>query len=952
MEYLDRGLVAMRASPDTAFVSWRMLGTDPDTITFNVYRSEDGSAPAKINGEPLANATSFLDRTVDFSGPVTYYVRPIIDGVGQLPSDPVTLPAEAPEQQYLEVPLQRPADVAESGAIPAYTYSANDTSVGDLDGDGQYEIVVKWDPSNAKDNSQSGFTGNVYLDAYKMDGTHLWRIDLGHNIRAGAHYTQFLVYDFDGDGKAEIVCKTADGTVSGTGEVIGDASADYRNGSGYVLSGPEFLTVFDGATGGILTTTDYVPERGNVSDWGDGYGNRVDRFLAAVAYLDGERPSIVMARGYYTRSALVAYDWRDGELTQRWIFDTGHATTGPLAAYRGQGAHSLSVGDVDGDGFDEIVYGAATIDHDGTGLYSTGLGHGDATHLSDMDPDRPGLEFFMIHESPAAYGENGSSVQDAATGDIIYGVDGGGSDVGRGVAADIDPRYVGYETWASRGGLYNIDGTLISDTRPGMMNFLVYWDGDLLRELLDGTRIAKWDAERSTTDTLFEPPGVASNNGTKSNPALSADLFGDWREEVIWRTTDSSALRIYSTTIPTEHRFRTLMHDRHYRLAIAWQNVAYNQPPHPGFYLGEDMSPPPAPDLDIVVPAGVSAPAPVADRFAQWLADQGLATDLSPDQDPDQDGLTLGEEYALYIEGQAAAVVVQEGEAHLSLPLMRSEFDYWLDTSVDLSTWTTVTDVMGLDEGAMVSLPSADDRAFYRLRMRDYDDYNTWPTVAISAPTPGEEIDINDGVTFVADANDADGSIAAVEFFVDDTSLGSVTAAPFEFSWTPPSVGEFSVRVEAEDDEGAMAYSESVTFSIIEEVSGGPTVYQAEDGLYGPHGYALEATNEGFNGTGYINFASADDVESFLEFQNVDGGAGGNALLVFRYALGTDISRTGALRVNGEADPITFDPSGGWSVWVEKRVFVELVAGPNNTVRLEANGEDLANVDELVVTAP
>ena len=272
-----------------------------------------------------------------------------------------------------------------------YTYSPNDISVGDLDGDGEYELIVKWDPSNAKDNSQGGFTGNVYIDAYKLDGTQLWRIDLGRNIRAGAHYTQFMVYDLDGDGKAEVACKTADGTIDGTGTVLGDPAADWRNSDGYVLSGPEFLTVFNGQTGATLATASYEVPRGTVSDWGDNYGNRVDRFNATIAYLDGQRPSLVMARGYYTRSVLAAWNWRNGQFTNIWTFDTGHTgTPNPFADYRGQGNHNLSVGDVDGDGKDEIMYGACAIDDDGAGLFTTGWGHGDALHMSDMDPDRPG----------------------------------------------------------------------------------------------------------------------------------------------------------------------------------------------------------------------------------------------------------------------------------------------------------------------------------------------------------------------------------------------------------------------------------------------------------------------------------------------------------------------------------------------------------------------------------
>jgi rhamnogalacturonan endolyase len=397
-----------------------------------------------------------------------------------------------------------------------------------------------------------------------------------------------MVYDLDGDGRAEVACKTADGTVDGKGKTIGNADADYRNTRGYILDGPEFLTIFDGRTGAEIVTADYLPPRGNVADWGDNYGNRVDRFLACVAYLDGRRPSLVMCRGYYTRAVLVAWDFRDGKLTHVWTFDSDDGTLGNRE-YRGQGNHNLSVGDVDGDGKDEIVYGACAIDHDGRGLYSTGLGHGDAMHLSDLDPDRPGLEVWAIHERPAhPYGGN---LRDAATGKVIWGLD--LRDPGRGLAMDIDPRHRGCECWTNNSdGLYTCKGEKISDAKPRSCNMGVWWDADLLRELLDGTTISKWDYAGGTTSTLLAATGCSRNNGSKSNPCLCADILGDWREEVIWRTSDNKELRIYTTTIPAEQRLPTLMHHPVYRLGIAWQNVAYNQPAHAGFYLGEGMKEP------------------------------------------------------------------------------------------------------------------------------------------------------------------------------------------------------------------------------------------------------------------------------------------------------------------------------------------------------------------------
>jgi rhamnogalacturonan endolyase len=616
IEKLGRGVVAINNGSNAAFVSWRILGTDPANIAFNLYRSTGGGAPVLVTG-PVTGATNYTDAGADLAQTNAYFVTPIIGGVEQAASGVYTMPANPPIG-YLRVPLQVPP----GGTVPvsgAYTYRANDCSVADLDGDGEYEIIVKWDPTNSQDNANEGVTGNVLLDAYKLDGTLMWRIDLGRNIRAGAHYTQFLVYDFDGDGKAELMCKTADATVDGVGNVIGNAAADYRDLDqsdtrwGRVLSGPEYLTVFDGMTGRALATTNYVPARGNVGDWGDTYGNRVDRFIACVAYLDGVRPSAVFCRGYYTRTAVVAWDWRNGQLTQRWHFDTrtdsSPATPKPgFETWEHMGNHQISVADVDGDGKDEILFGAICVDDNGQGLYSTGIGHGDAYHVSDMDPDRPGLEVFGPHEVPSLYGPYGIEMHDARTGQIIWGATGDNSDVGRGCAADIDPRYRGYECWGARplaGGLYSCKGQLITRSRPSNMNFLIWWDGDLLRELLDGSNndggtgsapvINKWNWNTNTTNTILTATGCYSNNSTKATPCLCADILGDWREEAIWRSQDTTELRIFSTTIPTTYRLYTLMHDHQYRMSVAWQNVAYNQPTHPGFYLGDGMGPQPPP---------------------------------------------------------------------------------------------------------------------------------------------------------------------------------------------------------------------------------------------------------------------------------------------------------------------------------------------------------------------
>jgi rhamnogalacturonan endolyase len=523
---------------------------------------------------------------------------------------------------YINIPLTPPPAGTSHGS--AYTETANDASAADLDGDGQYEIVLKWDPSNSHDNAQEGYTGPTYLDGYKLDGTRLWRINLGPNIRSGAHYTQFMVYDLDGDGSAEVACKTAPGTKDGTGNYLkmgpaatADHTIDYTSTDtvtqGKIITGPEYYTIFSGKTGAELATIDYKPGRGAegvfgaiqgiASPAGDlGWGNDsnynfVDRFLASVAYLDGERPSVIPCRGYYWRTTLWALDYRDGKLTERWFFDTSLGGKGkdgkPLQSsqgYESQGSHSLRQGDVDGDGFDEIVYGSMTVDQDGQGLYSTGLRHGDALHLSDLDPNRPGLEVWMVDEQTSENGGIASHFQDAKDGTIIW-EDKSSGDNGRGCTGPLIAGTKGWQMWSGSGGLYDASQKVVG-SKPGSTNFTIWWGADLNRFLEDGTSITPYGGGGGTG---LNASGCSSNNGSKSTPALTADLLGDWREEVVYRTSANDALRIYTTTTPTTNRLYTLMHDPIYRMSVATENVAYNQPPEPGIYIGPGMTLPQAP---------------------------------------------------------------------------------------------------------------------------------------------------------------------------------------------------------------------------------------------------------------------------------------------------------------------------------------------------------------------
>ena len=589
-EKLSRGLIGI-PTEEGMYFSWRMTLEDAAGLQFDLYRSSGGGAEVKLNKEPIDRTSDFLDRTVDYTvdnrwtlkattGEVTTWTR--LKGEERNP--------------YLSVPVCKPEDGEIAGE--SFTYTANDCSVGDLDGDGEYEIILKWSPSNSKRPPQRGFTGNTYLDAYKMDGRRLWRIDLGPNVRSGAATTNFLVFDFDGDGCAEICCKTGDGTVDGLGHRIGDAQADWRTWDkksptyGKIVNGPEYLTVFEGRTGKELDSKEYIPTRYPLDGWGgvggncgnDNTGGRSDRFTAGVAFLDGKTPSPVMVRGWYGRTVVAAWTFTNGALKHTWTFDS--AAPG-WEAYSGMGNHSVTVADFDGDGCDEICVGAMTVDHDGKGLFTTGLRHGDALHAGRFIPSRQGMQVFGVHENE---GDNeivkrtpAVAMFDGATGEIIW-QDGLGQDAGRGVAADIDPRYDGAECWCNIGGLRRGDtGEIICNRKPDSCNFTIYWDADPLAELLDHVSISKWNWNAESTDLLLKAEGVVSNNGTKGNPCLSGDILGDWREEVIWPSEDQTELRIYSTTIPAVDRRATWMNDRQYRLAIAWQNVAYNQPPHPSF---------------------------------------------------------------------------------------------------------------------------------------------------------------------------------------------------------------------------------------------------------------------------------------------------------------------------------------------------------------------------------
>ena len=623
MEKLDRGTVAVKTN-DGVYLSWRLLGTESLTNqAFDIYRDSE-----KIYTTGEHDATCYTDSKGTADNKYTVVPKgEAIDKTEAVDVWTTNTTYKGRSVAYKDIAFKVP----DGGKMPKdeeYTYTANDMSVGDLDGDGEYEYIVKWDPSNSKDNSVKGYTGNVYLDAYELDGTLLWRIDLGVNIRAGAHYTQYMVYDFDGDGKSEVILKTAPGSKDGEGNYVskagknitkGDDKKDYRNSSGLLMGkdgGPEYLTVFNGETGAAMQTVDFDPPRSILtsSEWGDSYANRSERYLAAVAYLDGVHPSVVMTRGYYTYVYAAAYTWDGTDLKEQWLstntpteenggtgctvkYADGTSKNNTNKTLYAQGAHSVSVADVDNDGYDEIIFGSAVLDHDGTVLTYDGRGHGDAEHVSDFDNDGK-QEIFMAHEA----GKHNDKIIPYAVdikrynGDIMLQAAQG--DIGRGIMDNVDDEYALSSGnlslfWSvAADGIYNQAGEKVGNipntNGSNMENFAVYWDGDLGRELLDGNKLVKYSIKSGTERIYYDSknstlPG-SINNSTKSNACLTADLFGDWREEIVLRYGDG--VRIYFSTIPTDYRLTTLMHDSQYRCAIAWQNVGYNQPPHTSYYIG------------------------------------------------------------------------------------------------------------------------------------------------------------------------------------------------------------------------------------------------------------------------------------------------------------------------------------------------------------------------------
>lgn len=629
MEKLDRGLIAIKTDGGV-YLSWRLFdnednifGSADKNVSFNVYR--DGKKISEV-----ATKTNYVDSTVG----TNYSVAPVINGVEGEKCNPVT----AYNNSYFDIPLLKPDDETiydpSNNKLATYSFFPADCSTGDVDGDGEYEIIVKW-TSHERDVGTPAYSGTVHLAAYKLDGTKLWKndIELGKNVYSSAHTLQFLVYDFDGDGKSEVICQTSLGSKDGQGKYVSNAAqtdeeikaitdkenstADYRSSSGVITKGEEFLTVFNGETGAAMDTISLPTTRGseNGVDYGDDFGNRSNRFVSDIAYLDGEKPYAIYLRGYYfgrngkQRTSIAGISWDGTALSPTYRFDTQKGQEGYYDGayqYVGNGNHNCTVADVDNDGKDEFITGALCMevndDNEFRPKWCTYLQHGDALHIGNYDPTHTGFEFFTVHEDSGTNSLSGNditldfgmSVIDAETGNIMFH-EGASDDTGRGVMANVGAGGY-YQIWSaknsarqSNGGTDFTTANSLTGRNTPSMNFRIFWDGDLYDNLLNGANITDWNGRNMSNIFSAGNYDCVSINDTKANPSLQADLFGDWREEVVYPTSDGTALRVFSTTDTTDYKIKTLMQDPVYRSGVAAEQTAYNQPPHVGFYMGKEV---------------------------------------------------------------------------------------------------------------------------------------------------------------------------------------------------------------------------------------------------------------------------------------------------------------------------------------------------------------------------
>lgn len=542
-ELLNRGIVAIAADQGQVHVSWRLLKSDPSAVKFHVYREAAGGDAVRLTAEPLAKTTDFRN-TAPPRGSLRYFVRPVVDGAEQSPSEAAAITAGKGAKPYLSIRLDEGVKVQKVG-------------IADLDGDGSLDLVIK-QPGDNIDPYELYWkpSPDTYkLEAYSLSGKRLWQYDLGWAIERGIWYSPYVVYDLDGDGKAEVAVKTGEG--------------DPRDADGRVQSGPEYCTILDGATGREITRVSW-PAREEFPSY-----NYASRNQMAVAYLDGQTPSLLVLRGTYNRMIVVAYRYHGQKLEEQWRWDNREAG-GDAAARKlwwGQGAHWTQAADVDGDGKDEVILGSVVLDDDGRPLWSVELGHPDHLYIGDLDPSLPGLEMYYGIETRQA--KNGMCMVEAATGKILWGYDGPTRHVhSYGMCSDIDPRYPGAEcysadtdqekkfAWAK---LWSSKGEVISEENLGGFGpRVVYWDADHQRELILGRSIRDYG-------------GPELSPRLEGSYVATVDLIGDWREEIIMSLPGE--LRIYVTSIPAQDRRNCLLQDPIYRLNVVMGAMGYYQCP-------------------------------------------------------------------------------------------------------------------------------------------------------------------------------------------------------------------------------------------------------------------------------------------------------------------------------------------------------------------------------------
>lgn len=923
VEYLDRGIYAVK-SGNGMFISWRWNADDDDNAEFRLYRDGQLVYTSKAG----TGATSYQDN--GGSPNSKYRVDTLVNG-NVVSSEECHLNSGA---NYFDIPLNSPGS----------QYTPNDCCVGDVDGDGQYEIFLKWE-GKALDNSQSGYTDNVYIDCVTLEDKTLWRIDMGKNIRAGQHYTQMCVADFDGDGHAELITKTADGTKDGTGKIIGDGSKDYRNPGGYILEGAEYMTLFDGQTGASLDTINFPVPRGDVNSWGDGYGNRVDRFNSGIAYLDGVHPSAV----YYTRMTISAVDVVDHKLSVRWIFDSNNKGSESAA---GQGNHNLMTADVDGDGRQEISMGDCVIDDNGKLLWSSGKGHGDAQHLGDFIPERPGLELWQCHEHGPSYGV---TLFDASNGQVIFHKD-GDKDTGRCCADNVYAGNPGAEFWGARPAKTVMDknGNTVANLNLSL-NFLIYWDGDLEREMFSGTTISKMTST-SKIDYIFNADGCDSNNSTKAVPCMTVDLFGDWREELIMRTTDNNKLRIWCTTSSTDVRLTTLMHDTQYRAQNCCQQSAYNQPPHVSFFLGTGYSLPERPAVTVL------------NGTEFTIADGKYIKNLTVNDKANRYNWSIqsGLDNGSFIFGDRTFSFTSVPDMLRGAEFIRSACDSKKFTGNEAS-FTAGEDIsvfVGLDS-RVENIPSWLG-GWTKTDMTMTDNGNPVVTYVVykknvkkGAEVTLGELNINQAVNYVVMATeptptyvpDDDGSFIYGDLDYDGwVSVFDMVLMRQEL--INDRLDRRTKRRADLDADGKVTIADAVqlqsfllkksgSFSAIDEKR--MFVY-ASDQLYSEG--VEENYNEGFRDNAYVNLDNK--IGSNIEWK-INAPIDGNYLCTFGIANGSADNRKMKIEVNGQTDYWVQDflTTGGWNIWQERGIVLPLKKGENTIKMTSETVQGGPNLDYL-----